>query len=73
MPQKSPLKKEIMSDLTKILAENQKEILKLIVPTVKKTSSRQNLGVSNSEAESTFIAPTSNSIKLKRLFQATLR
>ena len=33
---KSSLRKEIMSDLTKILAENQKEMLKLIAPTVKK-------------------------------------
>ena len=33
---KSSLRKEIMSDLTKILAENQKEMLKLIVPTTKK-------------------------------------
>ena len=32
---KSSLRKEIMSDLTKILAENQKEMLKLIAPTVK--------------------------------------
>ena len=33
---KSPLRKEIMSDLTKILAENQKGMLKLIAPTIKK-------------------------------------
>ena len=33
---KSVLRKEIMSDLTKILAENQKETLKLIAPTVRK-------------------------------------
>ena len=33
---KTLLRKEIMSDLTKILAENQKEMLKLIAPTVKK-------------------------------------
>ena len=32
---KSSLRKEIMSDLTKILAENQKEMLKLIAPTAK--------------------------------------
>ena len=36
---KSSLRKEIMSDLTKILAENQKELLKLIAPTVKKQTS----------------------------------
>ena len=33
---KSSLRKEIMSDLTKILAENQKEMLKLIAAPVKK-------------------------------------
>ena len=33
---KSSLRKEIMSDLTKILAENRKEMLKLMAPTVKK-------------------------------------
>ena len=33
---KLSLRKEIMSDLTKILAENQKEMLKLIAPTAKK-------------------------------------
>ena len=33
---KSSLRKEIMSDLAKILAENQKEMLKLIVPTTRK-------------------------------------
>ena len=36
---KSVLRKEIMSDLAKILAENQREILKLIAPVAKKTSS----------------------------------
>ena len=33
---KSALRKEIMTDLTKILAENQKEMLKLIAPVTKK-------------------------------------
>ena len=33
---KSTLTKEILSDLTKILAENQKEVLKLITPAAKK-------------------------------------
>ena len=33
---KTTLRKEIMSDLTKILAENQKEMLKLIAPVSKK-------------------------------------
>ena len=33
---KTYLRKEVMSDLTKILAENQKEMLKLIAPLSKK-------------------------------------
>ena len=33
---KTALRKEIMTDLTKILAENQKEMLKLIAPANKK-------------------------------------
>ena len=39
-----------MSDLTKILAENQKEIMKLIAPTVKNSVPLQNL--ENSDVES---------------------
>ena len=34
---KTPLRTGVMSDLTKILAENQKEMLKLIAPLNKKT------------------------------------
>ena len=37
---KSTLRKEIISDLTKILAENQKEMLKLISPVAKKNKLR---------------------------------
>ena len=48
-----------MSDLAKISAENQKEVLKLIAPTANKTSNLQNLGDSDSEAENTFMAPIS--------------
>ena len=33
---RSSLRREIMSDLTKILAENQKEMIKLIAPVTKK-------------------------------------
>ena len=45
------LRKTIMSDLSKVLAEKQKEMLKLTAPTVKKTSNLHNLGDSDSEAE----------------------
>ena len=38
-----------MSDLTKILADSQKEILKLIAPAIKKTSTIQNLKNSDPE------------------------
>ena len=39
---KNPLRKEIMSDLAKVLAENQKEMLKLIAPLSKKQSAHLN-------------------------------
>ena len=47
-----------MSELAKILAENQQEMFKLITSASKKTSNLQHLGDSDSEAENTFIAPT---------------
>ena len=52
---KTSLRKKIMSDLTKILAENQKETLKLIAPTVKKSTFTQNLEDPDSETEKTHI------------------
>ena len=45
-----------MSDLTKILAENQKEVLKLIAPNTKTSFEPQNLENSSSKEENTFIA-----------------
>ena len=45
---KTSLRKEIMSDLTKILAENQKEIFKLIAPLSKKRSASVNVQDSDS-------------------------
>ena len=56
---------KMMSDLTKILAGNRKEMLKLIAATVKKTSNMQNIESSDSEAENTFITTTSTRIKSK--------
>ena len=46
---KTSLREEVMSDLTEILAENQKEMLKLIAPVVKKPATVQNLENSDSE------------------------
>ena len=54
-----------MSDLTKILAENQKECLRLIALTVKKSTNPQNLEDSDSEKENTHPASTSTPIKSK--------
>ena len=62
---KTSLRKEIMSDLTKILAENQKEMLKLIAPAVKKPATVQNLKNSDSEPENLFPNTTSTPIKPK--------
>ena len=54
-----------MPDLTKIIAENQKEMLKLIAPVVKKPTSVQNLENSDSEPETVLPNTTSTSIKIK--------
>ena len=40
---KTSLRKEIMSDLTKLVAENQKEMPKLIAPSNKKQTARTNV------------------------------
>ena len=48
---KSSLRKEIMSDLTKILAENQKEMLKLIAAPVKKQTVIATTEETDSESE----------------------
>ena len=48
---KSSLRKEIMSDLTKILAENQKEMLKLIAPTTKKQHAIRSAEESDSDPD----------------------
>ena len=51
-----------MTDLNKILAENQKEILKLTTPPVKKTSNQHDLCDSDSGSKTTFITPTRTQI-----------
>ena len=60
---KSTLRKEIMSDLTKILAENQKEMLKLIAPLNKKQPVSLNTHDSDSDHENVSVARTSTSVK----------
>ena len=60
---KTSLRKEIMSDLTKILAENQKEMLKLIAPLNKKQTVHMNVQDSDSEPENVSVARTSTPVK----------
>ena len=52
-----------MSDLTKILAENQKEMLKLIAPVSKKRPISSNAQDSDSDQESISLARTSTPVK----------
>ena len=60
---KTTLRKEIMSDLTKILAENQKEMLKLIAPLNKKQPVSLNTHDSDSDHENVSVARTSTPVK----------
>ena len=63
---KTSLRREIMSDLTKILAENQKEMLKLIAPLNKKQKKQtvlMNAQDSDSEPENVSVARTSTPVK----------
>ena len=62
---KSSLRKEIMSDLTKILAENQKEMLKLIAAPVKKQTVVATTEETDSESENIPENATSTPIKNK--------
>ena len=65
---KTSFRTEIMSDFTKVLAKNQKEMLKLIVlkvPVTKKSAIHQNVEVSDSAAENIFSSTTSIPIKSK--------
>ena len=56
-----------MSDLTKILAENQEEMLKLLAPAVKKSITFQNLQNSDSEPENVFPNTTSTPARTKTI------
>ena len=61
---KTSLRKEIMSDLTKLPAENQKEMLKLIAPLNKKQTVYMNAQDSDSEPENVSEARTSTPVKI---------
>ena len=58
-----------MSDLAKILAENQKELFNLIAPHTKQTLEHQNLENSDSEGGNIFIALSSTPIESKTAIQ----
>ena len=62
---KSSLRKEIMSDLTKILAENQKEVLTLIAPTTRKQTVITASDETDSESENVPENATSTPFKTK--------
>ena len=62
---KLSLRKEIMSDLTKILAENQKEMLKLIAPTAKKQPAIRSAEESDSDPDNIPENVTSTPIRNK--------
>ena len=63
------LRKGILSDLTKILAENQKEMLKLIAPVAKKQATSTVPEGSDSETEN--VAPTITSTPVKPIATTT--
>ena len=60
-----------MSDLTKILAENQKEMLTLIAPTIKNPTSSQKLENTDSEPENVLPTNTSTPIRSKTITHKT--
>ena len=60
---RTTLRKEIMSDLTRKLAENQKEMLKLIAPVIKKRPASSNVQDSDSDQKNISVARTSTPVK----------
>ena len=60
---KTSLRREILSDRTKILADNQKEIKKLITPVTERSSDHQAFENSDSESENISVAPTSTPVR----------
>ena len=61
---KTSLRKEIMSDLTKMLAEIQKEMFKLIAPLNKKPTIHMNVQDSDSEPGNASVTRTSTPVKI---------
>ena len=61
---RTSLRKEILSDRTKILAEIQKEMLNLLAPIVKKSANPQYFEDSDSETENVLPTTTSTPIKI---------
>ena len=57
------MRKDIISDQAKILAENQNEMMELIVPMAKKSSAHQNVQVSDSETQNISVARMSTPVK----------
>ena len=53
---------EILSDMTKTIAESQNEMLKLMAPAGKKSTIHQNAEESDSETENTHLASISTHI-----------
>ena len=60
-----------MFDLTKILVENQKEMLKLIAPDIKNPTSSQNIENTDSEPKNVLPTITSTPIRSKTTTQKT--
>ena len=60
---KTSLRKEIISDLAKLLAENQMKIMKLVAPPAKNSSAHLNGQDSDSETENISVACTSKPVK----------
>ena len=61
---KTSPRKKIMSGLTKILAENQKEMLKLIAPLNRKQTVRTDVQDSDSEPKNVSVTRTSTPVKV---------
>ena len=60
-----------MSEQVKMLAENQKEVMKLIVPNAKKSSTHQNFQDSDSEKENISESQTSTPVKTNTAISKT--
>ena len=68
---KTSLRKKILPNLTKILADNQKEMLKLIAPMTKKTPDYHALENSDSEPENISVVRKSTLVKTKATISKT--